>query len=131
MELRLICVSQPDGTRIGMIPLVRLSVQAAMITNYLMDGEGMRLFARAACMENGIQLTVTSDLPGMQLYSGNYINNLQPGKDGAQYTRRSGFCMETQYPPNAVNCPDFCNPVLRKGVVYHHTTIYTFSPSSL
>ncbi len=99
--------------------------------NYLMDGEGMRLFARAACMENGIQLTVTSDLPGMQLYSGNYINNLQPGKDGAQYTRRSGFCMETQYPPNAVNCPDFCNPVLRKGVVYHHTTIYTFSPSSL
>lgn len=93
--------------------------------NYLVGGEGMRVFARAYSRQSGIRLTVRSDLPGMQLYSGNYLN-IKSGKGGAAYERRCGFCIETQYPPNAVNCPGFPVPLLRAGEQYRSKTCYQF-----
>ena len=65
-------------------------------------------------------------MPGMQLYTGNYLENLPMGKGQARYDVRTGFCLETQYPPNAVNCAEFEKPLLRAGETYSHTTIYKF-----
>lgn len=95
--------------------------------HYFIDGTGMRPFARAYAKDTGILLEVQSDLPGMQLYSGNYLEQLPAGKDGADYGMRSGFAIETQYAPNAVHCPAFAAPVLRAGERYEHTTVYRFS----
>ena len=94
--------------------------------NYLIAGTGMRPFAKAVCEENGISLLVESDMPAMQLYTGNYLENLPIGKQNAWYGIRSGFCMETQYAPNAVNCPNYIQPVLTAGEEYVHTTVYSF-----
>ncbi|MCD8357213.1 MAG: galactose mutarotase [Clostridia bacterium] len=94
--------------------------------NYLIDGDGMRPFAKAVCEKNGISLLVESDMPAMQLYTGNYLENLPAGKEKAVYDIRSGFCVETQYPPNAVNCPAFQKPVLLAGEPYKHITVYRF-----
>ena len=67
-------------------------------------------------------------MPGVQLYSGNYLSASLPlGKGGAQYGCRHGFCLETQVEPNAVNVPAFHSPVLEKGGRYHSETVYKFS----
>lgn len=95
--------------------------------HYFIDGEGMRPFARAYAEDTGILMEVESDMPGMQLYSGNYLENLPIGKNQSVYTVRSGFCVETQYAPNAVHCPAFTSPILHRGERYEHTTIYRFS----
>lgn len=93
--------------------------------NYMIDGFGQRTFAEAYCPENGIQLTVISDLPAMQLYTGNFLHDKLPtGKGGAVYGRRHGFCLETQFPPNAPGCPAFPQPVLHAGAAYHSRTTY-------
>lgn len=113
------------------IPFVQIVLARGYDHNYLCDTNGtdLKRFARAYSEQNGIELEVWSDMPGMQLYSGNYLTDLPLGKGGAQYGMRSGFCIETQYPPNAVNCPNFPQPILKAGEKYKHTTIYAFSIS--
>ena len=71
-------------------------------------------------------MTVFTDLPGVQFYAGNGIDNVV-GKEGLIYPRRSAFCLETQYYPNAVNTPAFPSPVLKAGETYHTTTVYKFT----
>ena len=70
-------------------------------------------------------MEVYTDLPGMQLYSGNFVDN-EPGKNGAVYVRRSGICFETQYFPDAVHHEEFAGPVCRAGEKYHTVTAYKF-----
>lgn len=95
--------------------------------NYLVDGVGMRRFAAAKSAVSGIQMQVSSDMPGMQLYTGNYLQDLPLGKGGAVYKKRNGFCIETQYPPNAVRFPNFTQAILKANEKYDHTTIFDFS----
>lgn len=95
--------------------------------NYLIRGCGMRSFAKAYAEESGICLEVISDMPAMQLYTGNYLTDLPAGKGGAQYGLRNAFCFETQYIPNAVHCPGFEAPVLKAGMVYDKETVYKFT----
>ena len=96
--------------------------------NYIIDGTGLRPFAEAYCPATGIALAVRSDMPGMQLYSGNYLRaDLPAGKGGARYGRRHGFCLETQFWPNAPALPHFPQPVLRAGGEYRHLTQFCFS----
>ena len=76
---------------------------------------------------SGRMMEVFSDLPGIQLYSGNFLPDGVGGKDGAVYNNRSGFCLETQYFPDAVNKPGFPSPILYAGKDYHSTTVYQFS----
>src|SRR5262249_15276027 len=71
-------------------------------------------------------LTVYTDQPGIQVYSGNFLKG-QKGKDGKPYNHRSAICLETQNFPNAINTPNFPSPVLRPGETYRHTCIYAFS----
>ncbi|NLK21617.1 MAG: galactose mutarotase [Epulopiscium sp.] len=65
--------------------------------------------------------------PGVQFYSGNFIEDCPTGKDGVEYGRRAGLCLETQYFPNALNHEHFPSPILRAGEEYKHITIYKFS----
>lgn len=95
--------------------------------NYLIRGCGMRSFAKAYAEETGICLEVISDMPSMQLYTGNFLTDLPAGKNGARYDVRHAFCFETQYIPNAVHCPGFEAPVLKAGSVYDKKTVYRFS----
>ncbi|MEG0227383.1 MAG: aldose epimerase family protein [Lachnospiraceae bacterium] len=75
--------------------------------------------------ESGITMEVYTDLPGLQLYTGNFISE-EPGKEGAIYHRRQAVCFETQYYPDAVNKKNFQNPVCHQGETYVTKTSYRF-----
>lgn len=79
--------------------------------------------AKARSLKTGVTMQVFTDRQGMQVYSGNFLKG-QVGK--AVYPRRSGFCLETQNYPNAVNRPDFPSPILKKDTLFHSYTIYRF-----
>mgnify|MGYP004598033549 FL=1 len=73
----------------------------------------------------GRTMEIYTDLPGMQLYSGNFIVK-EDGKGGNVYTKRTGVCFETQYFPNSINIPEFKSCVLKAGEEFNSTTIYKF-----
>lgn len=106
----------------------QIALGAGYDHNYIIEGQGMRPFAQAFCEESGIVLSVISDMPGVQFYSGNYLDETLPlGKNGAKYGRRHGFCLETQFWPNATAFSHFPQPVLRKGDTYHKCTKFQVS----
>lgn len=74
---------------------------------------------------SGRTMEIYTDLPGMQLYSGNFIEK-EDGKGGNEYTYRTGVCFETQYFPNSINIPEFQSCVLKAGDEFTSTTIYKF-----
>ncbi len=76
--------------------------------------------------ETGICLEGFTDCCAMQFYAGNMITDHR-GKGGADYRRRQGFCLESQYCPNAINEPAFTSPILRAGEKYESETSYRFS----
>jgi len=76
---------------------------------------------------SGRQMTVWTDMPGMQFYAGGAINTTIPGKSGSPYPKHGGLCLETQFPPDAVNRPDFTSPILSPGQIYQHETVFEFS----
>ena len=76
---------------------------------------------------SGIVMAVTTDQPGIQFYSGNFMNGTNPLKNGKKDSYRSAFCLETQHFPNSPNQPNFPSTVLKPGEQYHSTTTYTFS----
>jgi len=95
--------------------------------NYNLDQTGdsmLRLAAEAFDDRTAIQMKVYTTMPGIQFYSGNSLNEISKGKDGAVYGWRCGFCLETQFYPDAVHHQDFLQPVLLPGQVYRHTTVY-------
>lgn len=91
--------------------------------NYVCNGRGsFRKIAEVAGANSGIFMELYTDLPGVQFYSGNMLDN-------TYYKKREGFCLETQYLPNAVNCPAYAelgNPVYDKNQIYHTVTVYKF-----
>lgn len=96
--------------------------------NFLLDKEeGVYApIAAAYCMRTGIRMDVYTDLPAVQFYAGNFIGE-ENGKDGVQYNKRHGFCLETQYCPNAVNDTHFAQPFLKAKAKYDTKTTYKFS----
>ena len=75
---------------------------------------------------SGITMTVRSTLPGVQLYTANFLTERR-GKRGAAYAPRCALCLETQYFPNAMACPEFEKPILRAGECWKHNTTLAFS----
>jgi len=71
-------------------------------------------------------MEVYTDMPGIQLYTGNFITGTETGKEGIVYVKRGGVCFETQYYPNSCNTPEFPSCILKAGEVYEHCTIYKF-----
>lgn len=85
---------------------------------------GLKNAAYAYSEKSGISLTAYTDLPGIQFYSGNYLDKNLPGKQGVRFGLRSGFCLETQYYPNAFQHPEFPQPILKAGEVWKSQTVY-------
>jgi aldose 1-epimerase len=76
---------------------------------------------------SGRLMTVYTDQPGLQFYSGNFLDGTAKGKNGIAYGRRTGLCLETQAFPDSPNKPQFPSVTLRPGEVYRQTTVYQFS----
>ena len=94
--------------------------------NWVLNNKGE--FAKVAEMsseESGITMEVYTDLPGMQLYTGNFIVDAK-GKGGAHYHKRQAACFETQFFPDAIHKENFAGPVCKKGETYETTTMYKF-----
>ena len=87
----------------------------------------LRRVARASEQTSGRVMEVWTTEPGIQLYSGNFLDGSLTGKDARVYQQRYGLCLETQHYPDSPNKPAFPTTVLRKGARYHTTTIYRFS----
>ncbi len=86
----------------------------------------LREFATATSPATGITMHCFTDLPGFQFYSGNFLK-AHPGKGGKDYTPRNGFCLETQFYPNAINTPEFPKPIFGPGQSLDSVTVYAFS----
>lgn len=76
---------------------------------------------------SGRVMTVYTTKPGLQFYSGNFLDGSLTGKGGAVYSRRAGLALETQHFPNSPNEPGFPSTILRPDETYHSRTAYTFS----
>ena len=74
---------------------------------------------------SGRTMAVSTDLPGVQFYSGNFLEG-ETGKDGVSYCHRGGICLETQYWPDSVNHPQWKQPFCKAGERYHTETKYIF-----
>ena len=96
--------------------------------NYVVDGAdgSLKEFCTVSSPATGITMKCSTTLPGFQLYTGNFLNNVQGGKEGAVYNKREGFCLETQFYPNSVNEPSFPDPVFGPDREYDTVTIYQF-----
>jgi len=90
-------------------------------------GKGVELAARVVEPTTGRVLEVLTSEPGVQFYSGNFLDGSIRGKGGKMYGRRSAFCLETQHFPDSPNHPKFPSTELKPGEKYHTTTIYRFS----
>lgn len=76
---------------------------------------------------SGRLMEVFTSEPGIQFYSGNFLDGSLTGKNGIVYNQHHGFCLETQHFPDSPNQADFPSTILRPGEVYTYTTIYKFS----
>ena len=94
---------------------------------WVVNGRGMRLAATAYEATSGRVMQVWTTEPGVQFYTGNFLNGTLTGKSGKVYARRNGFCFETQHYPDSPNQPSFPTTTLKKGATYKSTTIYKFS----
>ena len=85
------------------------------------------LAAELTCEQTGIKLQVYTDEPGIQVYSGNFLDGTVTGKGGVVYQQRTGICLETQHYPDSPNKPQWPSVVLRPGETYHSHCIFAFS----
>ncbi len=90
------------------------------------DGKLEQKIARVVDPESGRVLEVSTTEPGLQLYTGNFLDGME-GKYGRHYVRRGAFCLEAQTFPDSPNQTSFPSPILRPGETYQQTTIYHFS----
>ena len=89
-------------------------------------GDGLETVAKVTDPKSGRVMEVLTTQPGLQFYTGNFLDGTLKGK-GRTYTRRSAFCMETQHFPDSPNKPSFPSTVLKPGSTYQSTTVYRFS----
>jgi aldose 1-epimerase len=91
------------------------------------SGKGMTFTAKVISPKTGIVMEVYTTEPGVQLYTGNFLDGSFIGKNGHTYPKRSAFCLETQHYPDSINQPDFPSVILRPNEVFESKTIYQFS----
>lgn len=110
-------------------PNPQLEFGAGYDFNYVINKEpGELAFAASAYEpESGRFMEVFTTEPGVQLYTGNHLKGNEIGNRGNAYTKRTGFCLETQHFPDSPNQPDFPSALVEPGETYKSTTIYKFS----
>lgn len=99
--------------------------------NFVLEGseEEMRLAARVYEPTSGRVMEIRTVEPGIQFYTGNFLDGRLTGKSGKQYVHRGGFCLETQHFPDSPNQMSFPSTILRPDKQYHTKTVYSFSTS--
>ena len=104
-----------------------LNVAGGYDHNFVLDKEEGKLekVGEFSSSKSGRTMEIYTDLPGMQVYSGNFIEK-ENGKGGNVYTKRTGICFETQYFPNSVNIENFKSCIIKAGEEFKSTTIYKF-----
>jgi len=90
------------------------------------DRSAMRICCELKSPGSLIHMQVFSNQPGLQMYSGNYMDGADIGKCGVVYTARSSICLEPQVCPNGLHIPHFPSPVLKKGEEYIYRSMYRF-----
>ncbi|GAA1028843.1 galactose mutarotase [Virgisporangium ochraceum] len=121
----------PVGERIG-ADFPQLAIGRGYDHNWVLDrGAGAGLVPAATVVEpeSGRVLTVLTEEPGIQFYSGNLLDGTLTGTGGGVYRRHDGLALETQHFPDSPNHPTFPTTVLRPGQVYRTATVYRFGTS--
>ncbi|NML45078.1 galactose mutarotase [Ramlibacter sp. G-1-2-2] len=94
--------------------------------NWVLDGEGLRFAARVEEPTSGRVMEVLTTEPGVQFYTGNFLDGTLAGRDGV-LRQSDGLCLETQHFPDSPNHPDYPSTLLRPGETFHSTTVYRFT----
>jgi aldose 1-epimerase len=89
-------------------------------------GAGLQRAALVVEPKSGRTLDIATTEPGIQFYSGNFLDGTITGKGGQAYKRRAGFCLETQHYPDSPNHPNFPSTILQPGQTYASKTVFTF-----
>lgn len=115
------------GARIGQDD-PQLKIGGGYDHNFVLNhAEGeLGLAARVSDPKSGRVLEIQTTEPGVQFYSGNFLDGTLHGKGGAVYGKRSGFCLETQHYPDSPNKPAFPSTTLKPGDRYSSTTVWRF-----
>ena len=103
-------------------------IQTTELTYILHNGGRLELAAKVWEPVSGRTMTVYTDQPAVQLYTGNCLDESEPPfKNGARKIKHAGLCLETQHYPDSPNHPEFPSVVLSPGEVFDHTTVFAFS----
>ena len=95
--------------------------------NFVLNNKGnFRKVAELSEPVSGRYMDVYTDQPGLQFYSGNFLDGSITGKGGKVYKKHYGLCLETQHFPDSPNHPEFPNTILHPGEEFYHTTVYMF-----
>ncbi|KAG2430642.1 hypothetical protein HYH02_013640 [Chlamydomonas schloesseri] len=129
---------QTIGSRIDKVPgaapggydhnfvLFGMGPQAKFIAKNGMASDKPKLAATLVDPASGRAMDVLTTAPGVQFYSGNFLDGSSVGKGGVRYGKHAGLCLETQGFPNAINEPKFPSIVLQPQDTYHHEIVYRF-----
>jgi len=100
--------------------------------NFVLNNPGKTpgLAARVQEPRSGRSMDVLTTQPGLQLYTGNWLDGAAAGKGGRRYPRYGGVCLETGHLPDSPNQPGFPSAVLRPGETYRHHTLFSFATVS-
>jgi aldose 1-epimerase len=120
---------QTVGARIDDLSNEQMKLGGGYDFNYVVNGTPgtLRPAATVVDPDNGRKMTVETDQPGIQFYSGNFLDGTYTGRYGIRYQKHAGFCLETQHFPDSPNHPKFPSSEVRPGHPFHSTTTFTFS----
>jgi aldose 1-epimerase len=122
--------STPIGDRIN-DDFEQLKLAKGYDHDFVLDrpagNHGLIVAARAVDHESGRALEVLTTQPGIQLYTGNFLDGSVKGRNGHAYGYRNAFCLETQHFPDSPNKPSFPTTELKPGQTFHETTVFKFS----
>lgn len=118
------------GRDIGAVPTTGADDPGGYDLNFVVDGrpDAMRFMARVVGPDSGRVMEVDADQPGIQFYSGNFVNGMA-GKGGSIYPKNGALCLESQYFPDSINKqgrPGWTDVVLRPGETYRHRMAFRF-----
>jgi aldose 1-epimerase len=116
----------PIGERLG-VPDGQLALAGGYDQNWVLnrvEGAGLALAARLVGPETGRTLEVWTTEPGLQFYSGNFLDGSLIGRGGEAYGRHAGLCLEAQHFPDSPHQPGFPSTMLRPGERYRSRTVY-------
>ena len=128
-ELKAVAGTPMDFTKPTAIGARIAQVEGGYDHNFVLRNQTgkVALAARVVDPKSGRIMEIFTDQPGIQFYSGNFLDGTVTGKGGVVYKKHQGFCLETQHYPDSPNRPNFPSVVLRPGETYKHVMIHKFS----